>query len=166
MFWAGQHIPGFVANGLKRQTGLRSLRAWALGLGGAGLVGCAGYERFVRDVADMPPTQGTVQAWGATGVEQFQVDACSSGAREGFYGITLHSADRRLSVRFVHNPVGPMTVAVNTPLPTQTFASIRCSAVEASLRPTGVSVNHVPVLTGEVRFACEGLRGSAIFTCS
>jgi hypothetical protein len=153
MFGAGQPLssPAF-----------RALAACATA---ALLSGCAGYETFIRDVSDMPVTNGTVKEWNDKGSWEYRVDHCTSGGREGFYGITLHSDDGQHSVRLVRNPVGPMTVAIDTVGRDAWFVPVTCRAVDASIRPTGWATNHVPVLTGEVRFACDGLRGAAVFTC-
>jgi hypothetical protein len=140
--------------------------SWVVLLAACGGPGCASYGQFLEEQADFAPTAGTIESFGGpTGTWTIQVSDCDSGMRDGFYGVTLRAADSRHSVRLVRNPVGPMTLAVNVPGADE-FLEVPCRAVVGSVQRTGTRINSVPVLKGDVRFVCEGLRGSATFTCS
>ncbi|MBI5536432.1 MAG: hypothetical protein HY898_27165 [Deltaproteobacteria bacterium] len=129
--------------------------------------GCAGYQEFLEDQTDTAPTAGTIEASGApAGVWTFPVGHCASGMREGFYGVTLMSEDKQHAVRIVRNPIGPMTVAFRAPGSNEEYVAVPCRAVVGSMRGTGTRINGVAVLSGDVRFSCENLRGAARFTCS
>ena len=128
--------------------------------------GCAGYAEFIEDQVDFTPVAGTIESSGGpSGPWKMDVASCDSGMRDGFFGVTLSSQDGRHSVRLVKNPVGPMTVAVNVP-GADGYLEVPCQAVVGSVVRTGTRINSIPVLKGDVRFVCQGLRGAATFTCS
>jgi len=142
----------------------KTLPGWLLLLALCTSPGCAAYGRFLDDQSDARTIAGTIEsAGGPTGAWTFEVEDCDSGMREGFYGVTLFSKDRRRAVRVVRNPVGPMTIAVGAG---DEFVEVPCRAVVGAVNRTGTRINNIPVLTGEIRFSCSGLRGSATFTCS
>jgi hypothetical protein len=131
------------------------------------MAGCAGYKEFIEDETDTTRTEGRFEASGVGAVPwSFAAEECESGDHEGFFGVTFVSQDKQHAVRVVRNPIGPMTVAIASPQDPEVYVPLDCKAVVGSIRRTGIRVNHVPVVTGEVRFLCEGLRGAAIFTCS
>jgi hypothetical protein len=129
--------------------------------------GCAGYQEFIEDQADMPPTNGIAEAsGGSVGTWSANLKSCTSGMREGFFGITLQSEDGLHLIRVVRNPVGPMTVAVNVPGAQGEFVAVPCRAVVGAVTGTGTRINGITVVTGDVRFSCTNLRGAARFRCS
>ena len=145
----------------KRVRGL----AWMFSV--LGISGCASYGEFLMDQSETVVTDGTVEFSGSPGGPwSFRVEDCSSGMREGFFGVTLASEDGQHAVRIVRNPVGPMTVALSVPNRPGEFAEMKCRAVVGEVHSTNVRINAVPVVAGSVRFACENVRGAATFTCS
>lgn len=140
------------------------LLRWLSVFAACSLSACAAYGAFLEDQSQARQNAGTIESAGSpAGTFTFEVDDCDSGMREAFYGVTLLSKDRRHAVRVVRNPVGPMTIAVAVG---DEFVQVPCRAIVGSIKGTGTRINNVPVLTGDVRFACSGLRGSATFTCN
>ncbi len=126
---------------------------------------CAGYQELLEDATGTVPNNGWFEGSGETqGVWRMHVTQCQSGERESFYGVTFGSDDDTRAVRIVRNPVGPMTVAVSSSQ--GEFSAIACTEVRGSIRPTGVRINGVRVVTGEIQVLCNGLKGAARFTCS
>lgn len=123
------------------------------------------YTPFVEEQIGLRSTDGAFEADGGNaGTWKLPITDCSSGLREGFYGVTFDVGHGAQSVRLVRAPIGPMMVALRGA--DGDYQSLHCAAVVGSIGTTGIRVNKVSVLAGQVQLVCDGLRGSARFSCS
>jgi hypothetical protein len=133
----------------------------ALGLCASLVSGCAGYGTFLREELDIPITDGTMSETSSVGITRFAIAECYSGEHERFFGVTLYSSDHLHAVRIVQNPIGPITVAV--PGQNGYYEPLSCPRVVGALRPLSSGSGKVQLVSGQIQFVCDRLKGSAVF---
>lgn len=111
--------------------------------------------------AYLPPPLASDAVTGAVvvvrGVEEsrFSIDRCVAGEHEMFYGFDLGSADSKLALRAVVDPIGGPLVRVATATGEYVLRKAECETLRVDVRPTGWRINDVRDFAGGVVIDCR-----------
>lgn len=111
--------------------------------------------------------EGSVTAGGALGTWSFTPDDCSSGQRQGFFGVQLSaSTDPARRIRVVRDAVRGDAVVVEEPSQRRrtVIDSSQCRRFDVQVGQTNTSINDVWVMEGRAILECDLLSGSVSFS--
>ncbi len=96
---------------------------------------------------------------------EFVPDACTSGQRDGFSGVTLTQAASTSVVRVVNDPVkGQLLVVARPGRDNQVLDGQGCQRFELGTKRTDTNVNEIWLVDGRVDIQCAELSGSVSFS--
>jgi hypothetical protein len=123
--------------------------------------------RSIKSMMPKPEVSGEFTAsGGALGQWTFKPDKCSSGERDGFFGVWLtKKGDKDHWVKVAKNPAtGQFVVTVRIPGTDKGQVFKKCKVLDGSVVRTNTRVNRIWALNGNVKIDCpQKFKGTATF---